>query len=187
MYTFWRDWDAYEVIERSKLGVDEIAEELRNFLYQRKIPYSRCLVDEDGLGGGVVDILRGIKGFRANASPFNQENYRNLKAQCVWRFAERVNDHTVSISAKLNEEQKNCIIADLEQMRSKDIDKEGKRQLKPKDEIKEILGRSPDYGDSLFMRAWFDVSGYRLGGNAIVVKPGMPPRASVSKPLHTRW
>ncbi len=178
VYAFWRDWDAYEIVERTKLGVDKVAEELRNYMYQRGIPYSHCLVDEDGLGGGVVDILRGVKGFQANAAPFNHENYRNLKAQCAWRFSELVNNHGVSISAELDEERKNEIIADLEQVRSKDIDKDGKRQLKPKEEVKEILGRSPDKGDALIMRAWFDVSGFGGDEEALVIKPGITVEGS---------
>lgn len=181
VYVLWRDWDAYEIIERSKQGIDKTIEELRDIMYKKHIPYSHCLVDEDGIGGGVIDLMRGIKGFTANTSPFNHENYKNLKAQCSWLFADKVNKHMVSISAKVSEEQKDFIIGDLEQIRSKDIDKDGKRQLKPKEEIKEILGRSPDYGDALMMRAWFDVSGTG-SSKAYVFKPGIT-QAVVHKPF----
>lgn len=42
-------------------------------------------------------------------------------------------------------------------MKSKDADKDGKRKIVPKDEVKLHLGRSSDYGDSLVMRMFFEL------------------------------
>ena len=39
----------------------------------------------------------------------------------------------------------------------KDADKDGKRRVVPKDEVKEVLGRSPDSGDCLLMRMYFEL------------------------------
>jgi len=44
------------------------------------IPVSEIIVDEDGIGGGVVDNLR-CKGFLNNDKPSNG-NYQNLKSKC---------------------------------------------------------------------------------------------------------
>ena len=33
-----------------------------------------------------------------------------------------------------------------------------KRTVVPKDKVKEIIGRSPDYSDTLMMREWFELS-----------------------------
>ena len=30
-------------------------------------------------------------------------------------------------------------------------------QIKPKDEVKEMIGRSPDIGDPIIMRMWFEL------------------------------
>jgi phage terminase large subunit len=38
---------------------------------------------------------------------------------------------------------KEMLIADMEQMKRKDADKDGKLKIMPKDEVKEHLGRSP--------------------------------------------
>jgi hypothetical protein len=43
----------------------------------------------------------------------------------------------------------------LEQVKRKDIDKDGKLSVLPKEKIKELIGRSPDYSDALMMRMWF--------------------------------
>jgi hypothetical protein len=42
-------------------------------------------------------------------------------------------------------------------LRDKSVDTEGKKALKPKDEVKLILGRSPDIGDTIIYRAWFEL------------------------------
>ena len=42
-----------------KSGVDKVAERVREILFAEDIPYKNVIVDEDGVGGGVVDILRG--------------------------------------------------------------------------------------------------------------------------------
>ena len=39
----------------------------------------------------------------------------------------------------------------------KDIDKDGRLSIIPKDKIKEMIGRSPDEWDSIMMRYWFEI------------------------------
>ena len=53
--------------------------------------------------------------------------------------------------------QKNNIIEELEQIRSKDMDKDNKLQVIQKDSIKAIIGRSPDYADTIMMRMYYEI------------------------------
>ena len=39
----------------------------------------------------------------------------------------------------------------------KDADKDNKLQIIPKDTVKAILGRSPDYADALAMRMYYEI------------------------------
>ena len=50
-------------------GASAIADNIKIALRNEKIPYSHCLIDEVGVGGGVLDQVRGAKGFIANSSP----------------------------------------------------------------------------------------------------------------------
>jgi hypothetical protein len=140
--------------------LDITAEEIKKIERDEKVPRSHILIDEDGIGGGVMDMLPGAKGFIANSVPVLQkdlkQNYQNLKAQCTYLMAEYVNDHKISIT---NCEQitKDLIIAELEQIKSKDPDKDGKRKIIGKEEIKEVLSHSPDYADNIMMRMWFEL------------------------------
>jgi hypothetical protein len=49
---------------------------------------------------------------------------------------------------------KEILVADMEQMKRKDAHKDGKLKIMPNDEVKEHLGRSPDFGDALMMRCF---------------------------------
>ena len=165
-------WNGLKVIDiqtYEKQGVDETARIIRDLAFNHKIPYSRIIADEDGIGGGVVDILRGIKGFIANSAPLtdpldnlllddslvNKENYKNLKVQCSYKLADMVNTRAMAIEGCDDEKIKNFIIEELEQIKSKNPDRDAKRMIISKDEIKERIGRSPDYADCLMMRMFF--------------------------------
>lgn len=122
---------------------------------------SNVLCDDDGLGGGVVDY-QGYKGFVNNSRPLidpvtkKEENYANLKSQCYFRLAERVNSGGLYIECD-DPEIKGWVIQELEQVKQYNMDKDGKKAVLPKEKIKEVLGRSPDFADTLMMREWFEL------------------------------
>jgi len=156
----WKGLECYLIKTFSKQGTDVSAEEIKKLERDEKVPRSHILIDEDGIGGGTLDLLPGAKGFIANSVPIShkeqKENYQNLKAQCTYLMADYVNDHKISIK---NCEQitKDLIISELEQIKSKDPDKDGKRKIIGKEEIKEVLGHSPDYADNIMMRMYFEL------------------------------
>ncbi len=49
------------------------------------------------------------------------------------------------------------IAEDFAQIRQKDVEKDGKLKIVPKDEVREALGRSPDAGDTFLMRMFFEL------------------------------
>lgn len=157
----WKGLECYGVHTYEKQGLDMTALRIRDFCSVEHIPFSHVIIDEDGVGGGVVDALRGVKGFVANSHAIENpvtheaENYANLKAQCTYRMADYVNDHRIAV--RFDGPANEALIEELEQVKTKDIDKNRKRQIRGKDEIKELLGRSPDYADALMMRMWFEL------------------------------
>ncbi len=46
---------------------------------------------------------------------------------------------------------------EMEQIKMKDMDKDSRLSIIPKDKIKEMIGRSPDEWDSIMMRYWFEI------------------------------
>ena len=126
---------------------------------------SHVLVDEDGVGGGVVDHLA-CKGFVGASSPIRDEqgeqnlgykvNYQNMRSQAYYTLAEYANQHKIAVSTE-NTEYRQFITEELEQIKAKDADVDGKLKIIGKDEIKEFLGRSTDFADCLAMRMWFEL------------------------------
>ena len=140
-------------------SVVEVAELIKNFALEHKVPYSNIVVDEDGVGGGVVDILR-CKGFVNNSSALKnpishaKENFDNLKSQCYYKLAELINDSKLYINA--DGKQKQMIIEELEQVKQKYVDNDSSKGIIPKDKVKAAIGRSPDFSDCLAMRMYFE-------------------------------
>jgi len=128
---------------------------------QFNIAKINVIVDEDGVGGGVVDE-GGFRGFVNNSSPIEKQgqkihNYQNLKSQCYYLLAEMVNTEKIGVYPDIPIELKKLIIEDLEQIKRHNPDKDGKLAVTPKEDIKEILGRSTDIGDALMMRMFFEL------------------------------
>ncbi len=174
-------WVGYKV-ERieimTKSSVTEAFDIIEKERKRMQIPRSQVVVDEGGVGGGVIDLSNGeYKGFNANAialpNPITKEkeDYANLKTQCYYRYADLVNTGKTAISfenvivdGQASEEVKiggkiysvrKMITEDLRAIKKKNMDKDGKKQINGKDEQKNILnGRSPDFSDSLSIRCF---------------------------------
>ena len=167
----WKDYELYKVFWKQGRGIDQTAQDLKDELKNERIPYSHAIADDDGVGGGVVDIVRGIKGFVGNSSALKvkdhteaykerRDNYRNLRSQCGFMLAEMIMNHEIAITDKsLDETTREMIIEDLMALlRKKETPTESPLQLISKDEIKETLGRSPDFGDMMLMRMYFKLN-----------------------------
>lgn len=159
-------WDGFRVIKIvtfDKSSVTLLADTIRKLSNEYHVPMSQVVCDEDGVGGGVVDIL-GCKGFVNGSRPIeenkegqadeNKPQYQNLKAQCYFKLAELINNAGLFICET---EFKDQIIEELEQVKRHNIDKDGKLAIVPKEKVKELIGRSPDFSDALMMRMYFEL------------------------------
>jgi phage terminase large subunit len=173
VFNFFKGLESYKIDIKTKQGTDITEQQIKDFAAAEMIPFSHILVDEDGIGGGVVDHLPGIKGFTANSVPVPtdaqirdrrkrvgdaagyRQNYANLKAQCGWKLAELINEHKIAV--RIGEHHDQIIEEISATLREKDADSEKRLRLIPKEEVKEALGRSPDIGDTFLMRAFFEV------------------------------
>ena len=143
------------------------SEELDNILSKHKIPRSKCAIDNDGVGFGLVKDMPGVKGFINNASPFKKSketeedrvlrNYANLKSQCWFELANYVNSGLIGVYREIDVRTKKILIEDLEQIKQKDPGKDQPLRILTKEEIKKNIGRSTDIGDAMMMRMYFCV------------------------------
>lgn len=182
-------WDGLRVIhihheewtDQRELRVNTILPLIEEY----HIPLSNVLLDYDGIGTGIVDEL-GCKGFQNNASAFTtpeekekglKANFANLRSQCWFKLAEIVNENKIFISVD-DETLKTYIIEELDVIKEVSDGMDRPRRIIPKggvdkgDEnkqtIKTLLGRSPDFGDGLMMRMYFEVVKEIEAGIAVI-------------------
>lgn len=157
--TMIRVWHGLRVIERIEIfknTMTEAADAIRQLANKHGIGMSSVIADEDGVGGGVVDILN-CYGFVANKRPIGKTNYANLKAQCTFTMAGMINAGRVYEPVGGNQTLMAKIKQEFDWVRERDIDIDGKLKVVSKDEIKQAIRRSPDEWDSICMRAYFEL------------------------------
>ena len=173
----WKGFKNYKIITWNHQDTEITAVKVKQILEEEQIPYSRVIADEVGVGGGVIDKLRGINGFIANSSPLEnpeapkvkvirngkitemvvKENFKTLKDQCGYMLADKINDRAMRLEVN-DETDKERISEEISELKDAKPDEDTKKQLISKDIIKENIGRSPDDLDNLIMRMWFDLS-----------------------------
>lgn len=158
---FWEGWNLKEVISLDISKTTDIELAIKTLRFKYKIARPRCIADADGVGGGVVDGA-GIKGFNNNARPIKRgkdsANYKNLQVQCLYYLADKINNGEINISADLTSKEIEEIKEEMAQIQSKgDHDPERKLDCKSKADIKDAIGRSPDWRDMMLMRSFFDI------------------------------
>lgn len=174
----WKGWEVVHIEVMKQSDVHDITGCIEKLRQKFNIQKSHVLVDQDGVGSGTVKS-GDYKGFSGGSAPRKikglKENYKNLKTQCYYYLAEEkvnigdikinVNNETcvvdgvrgtkIKIGSKVVDIQQ-LITDDLRAIKRDKIDLEGKACINSKEEQKNILGRSPDFGDAIMMRSLFD-------------------------------
>jgi PBSX family phage terminase large subunit len=163
--TVFRVWEGWVCTNRYEMGIskiNEVVDKAREIQGRHEIHNSNTIADEDGVGGGVVDYL-GCEGFVNNSRPKDEEigdrymtpNYANLKSQCSILMAKKIENREASEVCN-DSDIIDIVSEEMQQVKIKDIDKDGKLMIIPKDKVKENISRSPDDWDSIMMRYWFE-------------------------------
>jgi len=163
------EWDGFrgKIKWFKRQSLDVTLEKIEEARVRLGISPNEVLVDEDGMGGGIVDFGH-YRGFVNNSTPVpsptaplddngkrRNENFDNLKSQCYFRLAERINKNELFLQC--DSEVKNWVIEEFEQIKQKSIDSDMKKGVVPKEKMKSNLGRSPDFADAIMMREYFEL------------------------------
>ncbi len=153
----WNGWRVEQIKTLDKNSIDELATIVDTMAKEHKVQRSNIVADSDGVGGGFVDILKGCKSFVNNSKALDDENFKNLKTQCYYKFAQKVMNGQVFINVQ-DKAMQQKIIMEFEMVKQHDIDKDNKLMITPKEKIKQLLGRSPDIADAIIMRYYFELN-----------------------------
>ena len=158
----WSGLVVLEVYIYTKLSTTELSSEIRELIQKYGVHPSNIVVDSDGVGGGVADQIRG-QNFVNNSSPLHGQNYSNLKSQCYVKLSELFKEGKVSLNV-MDPNVIDDLTQELLSVRLKDTDKDNKVSVHSKDEMKKILGKSPDISDAIMMRMLFEVKNQKTTG-----------------------
>lgn len=174
VFSFWEDMELYRLEEFEHLNTESIIAQIKEYAADERIPYSNIAVDAISVGAGVASssLLAGIVGYkssygamRTDIDPIRLPNvhytkdapltteYKNLRSQCVFTLADCVNNHKIAVRTG-DVRIKEKIIEELALYQDASTG-DGKRMATMKDDIKALLGRSPDISDTLVMRMYF--------------------------------
>lgn len=175
-FSFWEGMEEYRREEFERLNTEGVIQKIREYAAQDRIPYSNIAVDAIGVGAGVASSsqLDGIVGYKSSYSPIKTDmdivrlpnvhysnnspsltsDYKNLRSQCIFILADNVNNHR--IASKVTGRMKENVIEELATYQDASTG-DGKRMATQKDDVKSVIGRSPDDSDCFIMRMYFEI------------------------------
>lgn len=151
----WEGLRVVDFIEVAKCEANEVESLLKSTAEKHSVKRGNIAYDADGLGSFLRGYLSGAKPFNNGGKPKVDDRYKNLKSECGYKLAEKINRGEIFIDLDL---PKSEFIKEFECLQSYELDKEGKIQLLPKVKIKELIGHSPDILDAFIMRMYFELS-----------------------------
>lgn len=185
IFNFFQGLESYRIEEFAHLNTEGIIDQIREYAAGDQIPYSQIAVDAIGVGAGVASssLLDGIIGYKSSYSPIKTDidptrlpnvhytknatlttEYANLRSQCVFILAGLVNEHKIAVKTG-DVRIKERIIEELAVYQ--DASKgDGKRMATQKDDVKTLIGRSPDISDTLIMRMYFEIKARLVPGQS---------------------
>lgn len=168
----WRGLQCIRTIRYRGKDTAYTVEQLKKIEREYSVRRSHFVVDENGVGGGVVDHFRGCYGFISQARPIETDRekedprfrkaFASLRAQCFFMLAQKMKDAEIGITVA-DEDEAERIRRELEVTKQLNMyDDTKRRDVTHKPELKEILGRSPDDSDTLMMRMVFELGEKRV-------------------------
>jgi len=151
----WVGLVVVECLVFSKLSTTELSSQIRSLIEKHGVHPNNVIVDSDGVGGGVADQIKGTN-FVNNSSPLHGQNFVNLKSQCYVKLSELFKEGKISLNI-LDPSMIDELTQELLSVKLKNMDKDNKVGVQSKDEMKKILGKSPDLSDSLMMGIYFQI------------------------------
>lgn len=160
-------WSGFRIIDfyvnDMSTEPDEIERKLRAFSKIYGIPKSRIVYDADGAGVFLKGYLKGARPFHNNGRSIDEKgekmDYLNLKSQCYFKMAKRMNAGGYYVEANMDR-YKEDIMEELEMVKNRSLDTDNKLAVLRKDEIKEFIRRSPDFSDAIMMREYFELKSF---------------------------
>lgn len=169
----WHGFVLVDLLVLEKSGGEDVVNAINKLRVKHNILPSRVVFDADGVGsllGGPGGFLKRAKAFNAIARPIVPKRllkaqqqaasleYKNLKAQCMYALAERINAGGYCLKALAGSKYEERARIELEQARRGAVDDDRKLSIERKGEEKARLGgKSPDIRDMIMLREYAEL------------------------------
>lgn len=148
-----------------KSGGLQVLKTIQDMRAKHGIPPSHVLYDADGVGAFIGQrggFIPGAIPFHGGAVAIKMPNdtgteYANLKSQCGFLLAAKINDAKMWAKAVTAEHDRQMLSEELSFIKKAAEYTDGKLKLMSKPLIIQALGRSPDFSDLWLMKCYFDL------------------------------
>lgn len=151
--TVWNGLTLIELNEYRRLSITDIVDVMRAKMKQYSVLLTNVIADEDGVGGGLVDVSK-CRGFLNGSRARHFDRFANLKAECYYKLAELIEQSKITFHTS---QMKDEIMKELTVIKRHKADTDGKLRVTPKEQIKTAQGFSPDIADAIMMRMYYEV------------------------------
>lgn len=164
----WDGWVIVEIRVFDKSLGDQVVDEIKRAAQDWGVPVRRIAFDSGGVGGFLKGFLRTAYPFVGGGAPIveqtvnkihgntatNKPQYLNLRAQAFFLLRDKIEN--CSIFAE-DARYQTPIEQELRAIKKVETGADRKLQIIPKAQIKQAIGRSPDFADVISMRTVFDL------------------------------
>jgi hypothetical protein len=150
----WSGFQIIDVITFDKCKLDELANEIKKLMTLYGVHRRNVICDTDGLGAGVVDIIR-CKEFHNNRRANEPLKFFNAKEENEYNLATKIMNGEIWLKdldyLDLIKQELETLLLD-----PKKLSADGKYVFVKKAAVKGLINRSPDFKDSMSLRLDFE-------------------------------
>jgi len=163
----WEGWTVIDHYVFDTCSPEQYQNKVKEFSTRYWIPMSQTLLDQDWLWWWVVWNLK-CKWFQNGSSAIDNRTdqqkkdqwgkpqFQNLKTQCYFILQTLIETSKINIAQM--DRWIDQITEELDAYEEINVDSDWARKITPKDDIKAMIWRSPDFADMLAMRCWFEIA-----------------------------
>ena len=160
--SIWVGLTIVEIIKYNKVDTLTLSNHIKDLISKHGIHPQQVIADSDGVGGPLVDMLK-CSSFVNNSRPLHEQNFTNLKSQCYVKLSDLIKQGKISINV-MDPVLVDELTQQLMSVRLKDVEKDGKVGVIGKDQMKRVLGVSPDVADSIMLRMYYEIKNLKSTG-----------------------
>ena len=158
----WEGWVLVEIRVFEKTKGDDVLNEIKKAAQDYRVPYRNIAFDATGMGGVYKGFLRTSFAFVSGATPMREKKsgdkeppqYFNLRSQVFFLLRDIIENSEMLIMDKRYRKE---VEEELRAIKKMELKGDMKLRIIPKDQIKQAIGRSPDFADAIAMRVVFDL------------------------------